>query len=159
MRNCSVRWTNIVSCWRMVVTIFQIVNNPFTEFWRWGCHSCNNEEYITPCSLLEVYRCFEGTYYRHLQGQRVGQARNKFNLKPMLTPCLAYFLTSGNNGSFGPYRSCDREIFLNSLFMNYHLKIFFEVPQVGLKIFNTQHVYIWMFGINYVLVINFPSNW
>jgi hypothetical protein len=30
-----------------------------------------------PCSLLELNRRFESTYYLHLKGQRMSQARNQ----------------------------------------------------------------------------------
>jgi hypothetical protein len=32
---------------------------------------------MTPNSLMEVYCCFRGTYYFHLQVERVSQAKSK----------------------------------------------------------------------------------
>jgi predicted DNA repair protein MutK len=32
---------------------------------------------VTPCSVTEIYLCFEGTYYLHLQVRRVSQVRNQ----------------------------------------------------------------------------------
>jgi hypothetical protein len=40
-----------------------IVTIKITMFWN-----------VTPCSLIEVQRCFGGTYCSHLHGRRVSQA-------------------------------------------------------------------------------------
>jgi hypothetical protein len=41
--------------------------------WIWGSHSRR----LLPCSLLQAYWCFGGTYRLHLQGRRVNQEINQ----------------------------------------------------------------------------------
>jgi hypothetical protein len=44
----------------------------------------------TPCSPVEDYRCFEGTYYLHLHGEELSQANNQ--LEASRTLLGVYFL-------------------------------------------------------------------
>jgi hypothetical protein len=52
---------------------------PFTVFWN-----------VLLCSLVEVYRCFGGMYYLHLQGRRVKDGSSAFlwNICKLLPDCM-----------------------------------------------------------------------